>query len=232
MALDANMQPGRGRVVMLATPLANESKTAIASNLALHYALTGRRALLVDGDLRRAVLTRTVLPTGARSGLLECLLRQEPIESAILRDGSTGLCYLPAFGPGQTPVPVPELLSSQATAAAFERLRGLFDIIVVDSPPIVPVVDGRVLAHHADELVFVAEWRRTTKDVARRALRLMAASYEKFVGFVVSDVDRADLGSDYSYATPAHGRQTTAHGMRRPGQHRPAAPRAQIGRAA
>jgi Mrp family chromosome partitioning ATPase len=128
---------------------------------------------------------------------------------------------------------VPELLSSQATSAAFERLRGLFDIIVVDSPPIVPVVDGRVLAQHADELVFVAEWRRTTKDVARRALRLMAASYEKFVGFVVSEVDRADLGSDYSYAPPVQSRSTTVHRRQRSGQQRPAtASHTQIGRAA
>ncbi len=176
------------RIVQVATALPGEGGSVVASNLALHYALTGARVLLLDGDLRRANLTRELTPT-RRHGLADAIANGFAPETLILRDASTGLNFLPAIGPAPTTLAAAEILSSRATAHTLQRLKTQFDLVVVDAPPLLPVIDGRVLADHADQIVFVMSWRRTPKQLARRALSSLGFNQSKLVGVVVNQVD-------------------------------------------
>jgi capsular exopolysaccharide synthesis family protein len=198
--LDMRHRSGRSRVIMVASSLPGEGAEVIASNLAHHYALTGQRVLLVDGDLRRAPLTRQLAPQRT-NGLLDVLVRGQSIESAILHDAATGLHFLPAMSPAPLETARPELLASRQMAEAVHAMTGQFDIIILDAPPLLPVVDGRILADYADQIVFVMTWRRTPRQLARRALQTLGFNHDKVAGVVVNAVAVQALEDTYALGT-------------------------------
>ncbi len=184
-----------GRIVLIASSLPNEGSGIVASNLAHHYGLTGQRVLLIDGDLRRSGLTRQLAPQRP-TGLLEALSGGAPVEQAVLRDATTGLHFLPASGPAPSSASAPELLSSRAMTEALGRLKRQFDTIIIDAPPLLPVIDGRVLADHADQVVMVMVWRQTPKQLAKKALSALGPNQRKVAGVIVNEVDPAVIADD------------------------------------
>ncbi|MBL8565077.1 MAG: polysaccharide biosynthesis tyrosine autokinase [Hyphomicrobiaceae bacterium] len=178
------------RTILVTSSLPNDGGSIVASNLAHHYAMTGARVLLIDGDIRRANLTRK-LAVGRRLGLGEILTRSATIDDAMLYEASTGLHFLPASGPAPSKVSPAELLASLDMAKLAATLRNEFDVLVVDAPPLLPVLDGRILADQADQIVFVMAWRRTPKQLARKALATLGFNQRKLVGIVVNHVDDA-----------------------------------------
>lgn len=197
--IDVRRGDSRPRVVLIASSLPGEGATETASNLAHHYALTGSNVLLVDGDLRRAGLSRLLAGTRA-NGLLETLATDLPGPQAVLRDAMTGLNFLPANGNAPTRLSAPELLASPRLGEVLAELKRHFDTIIVEAPPLLPVVDGRILADHADQIVFVLAWRRTKKQAARRALRLLGRNQRKVLGALVTEVDAGVLAEDQGYS--------------------------------
>ncbi len=99
--MDVRRRPGSAQVILVSSSLPNEGSDLIASNLAHHYALTGNRVLLIDGDLRRGPLTRRLAPQ-RNMGLLEVLSRGLDLGQALLHDQSTGLHFLPAMSPNSS----------------------------------------------------------------------------------------------------------------------------------
>lgn len=71
---------------------------------------------------------------------------------------------------------------------SLSRLKGRFDIIVLSAPPLLPVLDGRILADYADQIVFVMKWQRTPKALAKKALTLLGGNRSKLAGVVLSEV--------------------------------------------
>jgi len=198
--LDVQGANNGSRVVLVAGSLPGEGAGMVASNLAHHYALTGQNVLLVDGDVRRAKLTKQLAPQ-RKLGLIDVLSRSMPIEHAILRDTLTNLNFLPATSPSPLPNNNPELLSSPAMAYQVARLKREFDIVVIASPPLLPVIDGRVLADYADQILFVMGWRSTPKALAKRALKGLAINERKIAGVVVNQVDPEMLVNEPGFAT-------------------------------
>ncbi len=185
--LDTRRASPASRVILVTSSLAGEGADVFASNLAHHYAMTGGRSLLIDGDFRLKTLTRQL--AGQRhGGLLEQILSQRPIEEAILRDGLTGLHFLPSAGAGPLHISVPEALSSDAMAQAFAGLRQRFDTIIVHAPPLLPVIDARILSDQADQIVFAILWQKTPKLLAKRAMKLLGSNERKIAGVVLTDV--------------------------------------------
>lgn len=176
------------RIVQITSSLPNEGSSVVASNLAHHYAMTGARVLLVDTDMRRAHLTR-MLAASRQIGLAEVIASNIPVEQAILSDMSTGLHFLPSIGPAPTLRSPPELLAAVATTQVLGRLKAQFDVIVLDCPPLLPVIDSRIVGDHADQIVFIMSWRSTAKQMARRALASLGFNQRKLVGVVVTRVD-------------------------------------------
>ncbi len=184
--------------------LAWRRKDIIASNLAHHYALTGQRVLLIDGDLRRAPLTRKLAPQRAL-GLLDTLVRHQPVESAILHDKASDLYFLPAMSPTPLETARPEMLASRRMAETIHSLTKQFDIILIDAPPLLPVVDARILADYSDQIVFVTTWRKTPKQLAKRALQSLGFNHEKVAGVVMNSVAQHALEESYSLGTQMTG---------------------------
>ncbi|MGE5265735.1 MAG: polysaccharide biosynthesis tyrosine autokinase [Deltaproteobacteria bacterium] len=198
--IDMRHRTTGSRVVMVASSLPGEGTDVIASNLAHHYAITGQRVLLVDGDLRRSPLTRKFAPQRA-SGLLDTLARGQPVETAILHDRVSGLYFLPAMGPSPMETGRPELLGSRRMSGTIEVLKSQFDVIVIDTPPLLPVVDARVLADYADQIVFVTTWRRTPKQLARRALQCLGINHDKVAGVVMNSVAEDAMEESFALGT-------------------------------
>jgi polysaccharide biosynthesis transport protein len=187
-------EPGP-RVILIAGSLPGEGASVVASNLAHAYALSGERVLLVDADMRRSNLTRK-LAAQRPAGLAEALAGAVLPEQAILRDQLTNLHFLPATGGALMPSGQPELLASGATPRLLSHLKQQFDTVVIDAPPLLPVIDTRVIADYADQIVFVMAWRRTPKQLARRAMKLLSFNAERITGVVVNQVAADVLADD------------------------------------
>ena len=198
--LDMRHRSGTSRVIMLASSLPGEGADIIASNLAHHYALTGQRVLLIDGDLRRAPLTRKLAPQRTR-GLLDALVHGLPVESAILHDTASDLYFLPAMSPTPLETARPEMLASRRMAETIQSLTQQFDVIIIDAPPLLPVVDARILADYADQIVFVTTWRQTPKQLAKRALQSLGFNHAKVAGVVMNKVAQHALEDSYALGT-------------------------------
>jgi succinoglycan biosynthesis transport protein ExoP len=194
-ALDVKRLGPQPRVILVTSSMPGEGAETIASNLAHHYAMTGTRVLLADGDLRRYPLTRQ-LAAGRQTGLLDQIIAGRPAEAAILRDGLTGLNFLPATGPQQIVTSVPELLSSPQFGAALHALRQRFDTIVLSAPPLLPVIDGRILADYCDQIVFVMTWQKTPKQLARKAMKTLGYNERKIAGAILNDVADDEMERD------------------------------------
>ncbi len=128
------------------------------------------------------------------------LTRDLDFEKAILRDATTGLNFLPAMRENPLDVANPEMLASAKMAAVFTFMKRQFDTIIISAPPLLPVVDGRLLADHADQIVFVMAWRKTPKQLARRALKSLGFSQQKIVGVVMNQVDQTAQADASVYA--------------------------------
>lgn len=175
-------------ILLVASSLPGEGAINVASNLAHHFALTGNRILLIDGDLRRAELTRQLAP--ARStGLVEQLLRGDALEAAILKDQRTGLHLLPAKGPHRIETSYPELLSLPALRSGLVGLKTQFDTIIVAAPPLLPVLDARIWADQVDQTAFVIAWRRTPKQLAKKAISTLGPNQRKIIGVVLNETE-------------------------------------------
>lgn len=175
------------RIILVTSALPGDGAPTVASNLAHHYAVTGTRVLLADADTRRSPLTRQLSPQRP-VGLLEQLAHGRPLEAAILRDGRTGLHFLPATGQSSVSASAPELLSSTAMRESLVRLKTRFDVIILSAPPLLPVLDGRILADYADQIVFVMTWQKTPKTLAKKALASLGFNRTKLAGVVLSEV--------------------------------------------
>ncbi len=175
------------RVILTASSLPGEGASMVASNLAHYYAMTSGRTLLIDGDMRMGMLSRSLAPTCA-AGLREVLADGIGLQQAILADNKTDLHFLPASNGQFSHHSCPELLSTVRMSSALAQLKQHFDTIIIDAPPLLPVIDGRVLADYADQIVFVMAWRTTPKQLAKKALRGLAINHGKVVGVAVNKV--------------------------------------------
>lgn len=176
-----------GMVVLLASTLPGEGRTTVASNLAHLYAQRGIRTLLIDGDLRKGALTGLLAPN-PHAGLHDCLAAGVPAHIAILRDGSTGLHFLPARGAQPMQLSPSAALSSDQAQQTMAQLKKSFDKIIVDVPPLLPVVDGRIMARYADKIVLVMSWHKTPKELAMRAVATLGNDAGKVIGVAANGV--------------------------------------------
>jgi len=190
----------RGHVIGIVSTIPSEGKTTVAANLALITAATGRKVLLVDGDLRNPALTRS-LQTSPTHGLINVLLGELKLEDATQREPQTGLTILPVI-PGNRASHSNEVISSFAMHEFLEKMRDQFDYIVVDLPPIGPIVDARAAADLMDEFVLVLGWGATPMQTVKRALLGAPGIKRALIGHLLNRVDLKayrDFESDGSF---------------------------------
>jgi capsular exopolysaccharide synthesis family protein len=154
----------------------------------------GIRVLLIDADLRRPSIHKT-LGMGPRSGLSNVLTGSSTLEQSITRTSILpNLDVLPAGTPPPNPA---ELLASTNMRDVLDQLRGRYDHIVVDTPPALSVTDAVVLSPRADAIVLVIRSGQTTKQALRRSRDILAQVNAKVSGVLLNAVDLSS--PDYYY---------------------------------
>lgn len=191
LALQRTMRIQPVKVVLVSSALDNEGKTTLAANLALSLATLGIKTLLIDGDLRNPQLTRALCPH-ADAGLLEVATGQVQLERAILLDRNSGLSILPSPAVKNVDV-ITELMFSERIVDILDHLRQRYELIIIDSPPLVPLVDGRALAELADRIVLALAWDQTPQEVVSHTIGLLAPVYDRILGTVLTCVDLSRL---------------------------------------
>ena len=182
------------KVIMVTSALPQEGKTTTSINTAVVLAQKGVRVLLIDADLRRPSIHKT-LGMGPRSGLSNVLTGSTTLEQAITRTTILpNLFILPAGTPPPNPA---ELLASANMRSMLDQLSEQYDHIVVDTPPTLSVTDAVVLSPRADAVVLVIRSSQTTKQALRRARDILAQVNAKVVGVLLNAVDLSS--PDYYY---------------------------------
>ena len=187
LAVDLNRLDRPHGTVGFTSAIPNEGKTTIAASFALLAAQVGGRTILVDADFRNPVLSRTLTPN-ASCGILEVISGQSSLEEVVWTDPSTNMAFLPAFVPFRLPHSS-EILSSDRTARLFESLRQSYDYVVIDLPPLAPVVDVRATKRMVDTYLLVVQWGRTKIPLIEHALGDAPGVYENLLGVVLNKVD-------------------------------------------
>lgn len=190
VAVDLNRAPDESPLVAVVSCLPGEGKTTLAANLAAAIGSTGRSVLLIDGDLRNPSLSRD-FGAEASVGLLDVLAGNGVLKDAVHR--APGEFDLLA-GPIQSrPVHTAEILSSRAMVRLLAEARSGYDYVLVDLPPLLPVVDVRAAASLFDAYLLVIEWGRTGLDELGHAMRSAPVVRERLLGAVLNKVDLREM---------------------------------------
>jgi exopolysaccharide transport family protein len=170
------------KLIQVSSSVAGEGKSTLAIALAQSAATAYERVLLVDCDLRLPSTSRT-FKLEKSPGLVDLLTASR--EPSIVRDPKSGINVIGAGSFTQNP---PDLLSSERMRALIERLAVSYDFIVLDSPPIGPVIDAVVLSRLVDKLVLVVSWNETPREMIFRTVKQLAEP-RKICGIVLNQID-------------------------------------------
>ncbi len=184
-------------VLVVTSSIANEGKSTTAINLAVSFSDSGRRVLLIEADLRRPRVAEYLGLEGA-VGLTNVLVGQAAIDDVLQPWGRGGLTVLPS---GTIPPNPSELMGSPLMAELIVQLRKSFDMIIIDTPPLLPVTDAAVASRLADGVVVVVRYGKTSRNQVSTALRSLAAVDARVLGTVLtmSPVKGAEAYSAYGY---------------------------------
>ncbi len=175
----------RPRVLVVSSANPGEGKTTIARNLGICLAEINLRVLLIDGDLRRQRLHQSFLIDGSK-GLTEAL--RQPAGSSladlIQRTKIPNLSLLPAGATGHT-----TLLYSPRLPELIEHVRKEYDMVLIDTPPVLQMPDARVFGRYADAVVLVVRAEKTTRDVALLACDRLSEDGTRVLGTILNDWD-------------------------------------------
>jgi capsular exopolysaccharide synthesis family protein len=184
------------RVLLVTSPLGGDGKTTISYNLAVAFAQHGRRVLLMDADMRKPSM-HTFFRVRKAPGLSEVLTGGVQFADALLGHGSLGNLFLLASG--TTPPNPADLLDSRRFDALLAEAKSQFDLIIIDSPPVLMVTDPVILSTKADGTIVVVRSQKTTRPVLKRVVGVLSRSHGRKLGFVVNGMDTTSVEYYYSY---------------------------------
>ena len=184
------------RSVLVTSPGVGDGKTSAVANLGVVFAQAGERVVLVSSDLRRPRIGE-FFGLDEQAGLTSILSGQRTLEEAVLPvPGFDRLSLLPA---GSVPPNPAELLSSAPARDIFTRLRDHFDLVLIDSPPVLPVTDAAILSQYADATLMIAAAGQTRRADLRRAVEKLDQVGATILGIVLNKVT-SQTGRNYGYS--------------------------------
>ncbi|MFD5224644.1 polysaccharide biosynthesis tyrosine autokinase [Microbacterium sp. NPDC058342] len=188
------------RVLVVTSPLPGDGKSTTASNLAITLATSGQKVVLIDGDLRRPMVSTIFgLPKGA--GLSDVLAGRAELADVAHRVGGNG--RLLVIGAGKIPPNPSEVLGSARMKELLEAIAREA-VVIIDAPPLIPVTDAAVLGHSTDGAIIVATVGKTTLEVLGKALGNLERAGARALGIVLNRVPRRGSGAAY-YGYQYHG---------------------------
>lgn len=205
LATQFNKDQTEAKVISFVSARPGEGKSITSCFLAKHLARSGARVALVDCDFRRPSLTHWFLP-GATTGFYELASRighEDPRNIAMdlagicRKTGQENLFFIPAKG-ANTSIANLNLVASGQMHSLITYLKQIFDVILIDLPPIMNIVDARVIANSIDSFILLAHWGKTDRGIVSKALHRAPEVYNKTVGSLLTLVD-TEKASRYGY---------------------------------
>ena len=189
----------RGAIGITST-LPNEGKSTIASNFAHLIAHAGSRVVLVDCDLRKPSLSGQFAPD-AGVGLVQVIAGKIQLADAVWIELSSGLTFLPA---GSSPklLHTGEILGSNAMKILIDHLRDTFDYVIVDLPPLLPIIDARAASNFIDSYFYVVEWGQTNRNLVERLLVETPEIEDRLLGVIFNRVNMHKMAHYEGDANP------------------------------
>lgn len=173
------------KTVAITSSLPDEGKTSLALSLGRMSAMSGSRTLVIDGDFRRRQLTE-MADLKPEIGFVEHLFGAGQLSDAIVKDHKTMLDILPLSLNGHTPH---DVFGTRAFDELLARLRSMYDLILVDTGPLLLMAEARVVAGKMDKTILVVRWRQTTRSAARQSLALLRDFKADLLGVTLNMVD-------------------------------------------
>lgn len=183
------------KVLLITSSNPGEGKSTTSANIALSLSETGRRVLLIDADLRKPDVHRYFdMPTG--SGLSTCFVTDREAIPGFLKQVTQTLWVMTA---GQVPPNPAELIGSRKMGAIVEQLKRPFDVVIIDSPPVLGLADASLLMSTADAVVLVARRGRTRRKHLQEATATVQQSGKPLLGVVLNGSQRRTAAGYYGY---------------------------------
>ncbi|MDE1467464.1 GumC family protein [Aurantiacibacter sp. D1-12] len=195
--LDFRLAKDNLKIIQFTSSQAGEGKTTTAIALARRYAMLDRKVLLIDADMRRPSVSRNLTGDRPAKGLIEVLMGEASLADVLLQTGVEGLDVV---GLARLPNEPVELLSSGVLPDFLEEQRAIYDVILLDSSPVMGIADAPLLARAVDATVFVVEANRAHNGQAKAAVQRLREVGGNVVGAVLTKFRALEAAGDYSYA--------------------------------
>jgi succinoglycan biosynthesis transport protein ExoP len=178
------------KVVMVTSSVPGEGKTTFCLSLARTLARTGNRILLIDADMRRSRVASAVGIKHVTGGLAAILSGEKTFSETVCPDPLVEDLDI-VLAAGRTPN-AQDLLASQQMLRLVQEVSGLYDLVIIDTPPILAVSDAAVVARVCDASIFLVRWAKTPRDQALQAIKQLMSLKCRLAGLVLSQVDLAE----------------------------------------
>jgi|GEM_PF-1798299 len=190
---------GDRKLLLLTSSNAEEGKSTVSINLAITYAQTGKRVLLIDADIRNPSLYKYLARPKDAVGISNTLINEidfyDVVQKSIL--GIVGFDYLPG---GDIPPNPIQLLESDKMRELLETSQHIYDLVILDTPPLGIFSDALLLAKHADVVAMVARYNKTSRKDLLSSLDLLNKASINAVGVILNSVPSSAQGYGYGYA--------------------------------
>ncbi len=171
--------------IMVTSSVPGEGKSTISVSLARVTAMSGSKVLLVDCDMRRPTVDKA-FDRIASKGIGELLAGTADVKEVIMKDDKTGLHYIRAFP--NTPHSR-ELLSSRKMHDFMKKVTNVYDMVILDSPPVMALSDALMLSEMVDTAILLVQWEKTARSLTANALKQLVSTGVPISGVVLSRVD-------------------------------------------
>lgn len=189
--LEEVMDEQDAKVIAITSSIPGEGKTTTSISLAISFAQLGKKVLLIDGDLRKPAVHHYL--NLERSSGLSDILQDESFKSNIFKNISLPFDYeLSVISAGDKCAMPTEVLESDFLGELLEIVRSEFDVVIIDSPPILAVTDAQVISRQVDGLLLVSDINTVKKSELREVHRILETSFKNVFGLVANKID-----SDY-----------------------------------
>jgi succinoglycan biosynthesis transport protein ExoP len=185
LALTLSNVDKKPKVIVVTSSVPGEGKTTTAISLGRLAARSGLKTIIVDGDLRRPAVAKT-LGLEPELGIVEVVSGSHTLDQCIVKDPRSDALILACV---KKPVSPSDLLSSNATRNFIGHLAKVFDLVIVDSAPVLPVHDTKILSQLADAVLFVTRWEKTPREGVSNALRALADVNAPVAGIALARAD-------------------------------------------
>ncbi|HSM96194.1 MAG TPA: AAA family ATPase [Rhizomicrobium sp.] len=192
------------KVVALMSALPNEGKTTTTLALGRQAAESGARVVIIDADMRKRAMTSYVRQP-IRNGLVELLDGSAPLESCLYHDPLSNAMILPIANGDMAGR---DIFFSHDLGRVFDTLRKRFDIVLVDTAPLLPLAEPRMVASHADAIVMLTRWHETPRSAMQEAARLIRTLDVPVAGMALTYTDM-NLIDSFGYAARSHGQRAS-----------------------